>query len=270
MKSALLMLMILLTSPVLAASNEDALIEQLEASGKLDAAVDRAIERYVAKQRAKHDADEKAQQDAQNASAKKVRPLDKSDRIHGAEQAKFSIIVWSDPECPYCKRFAGIPQQVADESDGVANASVRLLPLPFHGPVAIEAALTAICVADQAGAAAYYRFFDSYLNATEGNGKGIPNGKGAKSRKSVTDKLIREAGATDAKRMADCIKSDVALKKLQLESEEAGEIGVNGTPTIILRNNETGDVELVGGAVPAELLIEKVRALAGKTKTQTN
>jgi protein-disulfide isomerase len=263
MKYVLVLLMgVFASSCAAAATNDDALIERLEASGKLDAAVDRAIERRIARERTRREAAEKAELDAQKEVAKKVRTLDQRDRIYGAQNAKISIIVWSDPECPYCKQFAGTPQKAVDSSDGLANSAVRLLPLPFHGKLAIQVSATALCVADQTGAAGYYRFFDGYLAATQGNGKGLPDGKGDKSPQAVMASLIRQSGVTDTKKLKSCQESSDAMKRVRFEYDEAGEVGVQGTPTTILRNNESGAVELVAGAVSEESLLEKVRSLA--------
>lgn len=251
---------------IAAGNNDDELIERLESSGKLDAAVDRAIERKMESMRVRREAEAKAAQDARKQAAKKVRPLDRRDRIYGAENARISLIVWSDPECPYCKRFAGKPQKVIDQSEGLANTAIRLLPLSNHGPRAIQASIDALCVADQAGAKGYYTYFDGYLAATQGNGKGIPDGKGGQSAQVVMARLLKRAGATDTKKLKSCQRSEETMSRLRFEYDEAGMVGVEGTPAIILLNNETGEVDIVAGAAPVEMLLESARNLAGVGK----
>jgi hypothetical protein len=51
-----------------------------------------------------------------------------------------------------------------------------MLPLPFHGAAAVLGGMAALCVADQGGSAAYYRFLGDYFAQTGGNGAACPAG----------------------------------------------------------------------------------------------
>lgn len=267
MKKSLIALMLgsLFIGPAYAMTPEDALLEKLEASGKLDAALERAIARRVAKEKAQRENEAKAEQDAKHEAAKKIRPLGKTDRIYGPENARISLIVMSDPECPYCQRLAGIPEQAADQSQGKANVALRLFPLDFHGQAAINASLTALCVADQAGAKGYYTFFNGYLAATQGNGKGIPNGKGKKSAAEVTHQLLKRAGVMDFNKLKACQQSEDTVKRLEAEFNDAVEAGTTGTPYMVLRNNENGAVKIVAGVAPVEVLLQEIAQLSGES-----
>lgn len=266
MKKSLIALVLgsLIAAPVWALSQEDVLIEKLETSGKLDAALERALERRAAKEKQKREDEAKAQEAAQRDAAKKVRPLGKTDRIYGAENAKISIIVMSDPECPYCQRLAGIPEKAVDQSEGLANAAIRLFPLDFHGQIAVDASLLALCVADQAGTRGYYAFYNGYLKTTQGNGQGLPRSKGQPA-KAAMEKLLKTAGATDLKKLQTCQRADATMKRLEAEFADSVEAGATGTPYMILRNNETGAVKIMAGAAPVEALLAEIKTLAGKT-----
>lgn len=267
MKKHLIALMLgsLFIGSTCAATPEDALLEKLEASGKLDAALDRAIERRIAKEKAQRENEAKAEQNAKSEAARKIRPLGKTDRIYGPEHAQVSIVVMSDPECPYCQRLAGIPEKAADQSQGLANVALRLFPLDFHGQAAINASLTALCVSDQAGAKGYYTFFNGYLAATQGNGNGIPNGKGKKSTQEITNQLLKRAGVTDFSKLKVCQQSKDTVKRLEAEFNDAVEAGTTGTPYMVLRNNESGAVKIVAGVAPVEVLVKEVAQLSGKS-----
>jgi protein-disulfide isomerase len=252
----------LIVSPTYATSSEDVLLERLEASGKLDAAIDRAIERRIAREKQQHEVEAKTQETARQEAAKKIQPLGTTDRIYGPEHAKVSIIVMSDPECPYCQRFAGTPEKAVDQSNGLANAAVRLFPLDFHGQPAVDASVTALCVADQAGAKGYYAFFNGYLTATQGNGRGIPDAKG-KPAKAVMDKLLKSAGVPDIAKLKTCQQDKTTMKRLEAEFNTSVEAGATGTPYVVLRNNENGAVKILPGAIPVEMLLDEVRTLGG-------
>ncbi|MFD2782488.1 DsbA family protein [Novosphingobium pokkalii] len=71
------------------------------------------------------------------------------DRVSGPAQAPISVVVWSDPECPYCKQFSGVPDAAIARAKGKANLAIRMLPLPFHGAAAVLGGMAALCVADQ-------------------------------------------------------------------------------------------------------------------------
>ncbi|WP_081908720.1 thioredoxin domain-containing protein [Ferriphaselus sp. R-1] len=268
MKRSLMALMLgsLIVTPAYATSPEDALLERLEASGKLDAAIDRALERRIAREKKQREDRAHADQAAELEAARKIQPLGKNDRIHGPENARISIIVMSDPECPYCQRLAGIPEQAVDQSKGLANVGIRLFPLDFHGQKAVDAALTALCVADQAGAPGYYKFFNGYLAATQGNGQGIPDRKG-KPAKAVLDKLLKTAGVQDLAKLHACQQDKQTLKRLEAEFNTTVEAGATGTPYLVLRNNENGEVKVLAGVTPLEMLLDEINKLAGPTTT---
>jgi len=251
--------------PALALTPEDALLEKLESSGKLDAALDRAIERRIAREKQQREDEAKAQEAARQEAAQKIHPLGTTDRTYGPEHAKVSIIVMSDPECPYCQRFAGAPEKAVDQSGGLANAAIRLFPLDFHGQPAIDASIAALCVADQAGAKGYYAFFNGYLAATQGNGRGIPDSK-AKPAKAVMDKLLKSSGVQDMAKLKTCQQDPATMKRLEAEFNASAEAGATGTPYVVLRNNDNGAVKILPGAVPVEMLVDEVRKLAADAK----
>jgi hypothetical protein len=135
-----------------------------------------------------------------------IGPLLKQDRVLGPAQAEISIVVWSDPECPYCKQFSGVPDAaVARANSGGtarANFALRLLPLPFHGAAAVVGALGALCVAEQAGPDGYYKFLGDYFARTGANGRGLP--PAAAAPKTTAPKTTADArlSATLPSRMA--------------------------------------------------------------------
>lgn len=189
-----------------------------------------------------------AQQADEGASwrvATHVAPIGATDRVHGAAAAQISVIVWLDPECPYCKLLGAMPEQVVDQSGGKVNLAVRLYPLPFHGPNATLASLSALCVADQAGAAGFYRFLDGWLAATGGNGRGLPT---AGSGDPVAD-LAASAGARDLAALAACTTAPQTGTRLKAEMTAGETARVGGTPSIAVRNNATGETIMVDGAI---------------------
>jgi protein-disulfide isomerase len=181
------------------------------------------------------------------SEAPNVPPIDKQDRVYGKAEARFSLIVWLDPECPYCKVLGAQPQHVVDSSNGRINLAVRLYPLPFHGPNAMLAASTALCVADQAGVMGYYHFLDEWMARTGSNGRGLRGGSGGSDDPVAS--LAAASGAHNRDALAGCTTSSKTSQRLAAEMHSADLAGIEGTPAIALRDNRVGHTVMVAGAV---------------------
>ncbi len=174
-----------------------------------------------------------------------VNPIGIGDRIHGPANPAISVIVWLDPECPYCKVLGKTPEHVVDASGGRANLAVRLYPLPSHGQTAMLASLSALCVGDLAGDAAYYRFLGDWLAMTGGNGQGIP----AAASGDPVAALAAASGARDSNALAACTAAPATAERLGEEMRAAQRAQLSGTPAIAVRNNASGKTIMVAGAI---------------------
>jgi len=188
-----------------------------------------------------------------------VIPVGKFDRLYGKPGARFSLIIWLDPECPYCKTLGAQPQHVVDASGGRVNLAVRLYPLPAHGPNAVLAASTALCVADQAGVIGYYRFLDEWMARTGSNGLGIAaNAKGSDDPVAA---LAAEAGARNRDALAGCTTSSKTSQRLAAEMHSADLAEIEGTPAIALRDNRIGHTIMIAGAIDEADMRDAIRLL---------
>ncbi len=228
-------------------SDIENLIKRMEESGALDAAIDRGIERHI---RREVEARQKQQEDLKRRQAEAVRyarPVDiNRDRVFGNLQAEVSVIVYTDLECPFCKRFAGVPEQAIAKFDGKANVVFRHYPLDFHGENAKRGAYYAECVGRQAGSKAFFVFANEWFKLTASNGKGLERG----------DAQIREialsAGAKDVAALSACVKDPAVAQLVQDDMADGTRGGITGTPGVIVRNNRTGFGLSITGAVPAQ------------------
>jgi len=190
--------------------------------------------------------------------APNVPPIDKQDRVYGKTDARFSLIVWLDPECPYCKVLGAQPQHVVDGSNGRVNLAVRLYPLPFHGPNAMLAASTALCVADQAGVTGYYHFLDEWMERTASNGRGIPAIAGSDD---PVASLAAASGARNRDLLAGCTTSSKTSQRLAAEMHSADLAQIQGTPAVALRDNRFGHTIMIAGAVSDDDMRDAVKLL---------
>lgn len=175
-------------------------------------------------------------------------PGDKS--IYGNVEARFTLLEFSDTECPYCKRFHDTPKQIVDSSKGNVNWQWKHLPLGFHNPVAKQQAIAAECIREQKGNKAFWVFLDDVFNQTQLNGRGVSNLAG----------LIEDIGA-DPKEAQECIQSGRYSEKVEADILQATNNGITGTPATVVVDNYTGRTQLMGGAQPAEAIMSMVRKM---------
>jgi protein-disulfide isomerase len=181
------------------------------------------------------------------------------DRVAGPAQAPVSVVVWSDPECPYCKQFSGVPDSAIAHAQGKANLAIRLLPLPFHGAAAVLGGMAAMCVADQGGSGAYYRFLADYFARTNGGGRGLVGGRAA------VVALAKQDGAADGAKLDACLRSDDTLGRISAEGDAAERATVQGTPAVAVRNNTSGETIMVDGAIDEATLSDAISLMAERT-----
>lgn len=190
-----------------------------------------------------------------------VAPVGSTDRLYGPADAEITLVVWLDPECPYCKRFGRTGEQLVDGAGGRVNLVVRLMPLPFHGAAAVTASTAALCVADQAGAPGFYRFLDAYLDRTRTNGKGLAPAAG---RGDPVLALAADAGATDDAALRTCQRSAGTLRRVLVESESAAAAGVGGTPSVAILDNRSRDGLAADGAIPGDSIMSATNWLVAR------
>jgi len=80
--------------------------------------------------------------------------------IYGNPEAKTFLIVFSDLECPFCKRFHPTVKSIVDSSNGKIALVHKHFPLSFHQN-AIPLALSAECVSAQAGSSGFFKFVEA-------------------------------------------------------------------------------------------------------------
>lgn len=185
-----------------------------------------------------------------------LTPIREDDHIRGDVNAKFTLIEYSDYECPYCQSFHPTAQRFVDEYSDV-NWVYRNFPLKSIHPNANNAAMAAECIAQSNGGEAFWTFTDAiYDNLSP---KINASFTGLEREANITvDTLIGLAGdlGFDANSLSSCIEA-AETNDLVAEDISSGiDAGVNGTPGNFLYNNETGDFIPLSGAVPFEQLVD--------------
>lgn len=161
--------------------------------------------------------------------------------VYGNLKAEFTLVEFSDLECPFCKRFHDTPKRLADSSGGRLNWEWQHYPLQFHDPAAHVAATTAECVNELVGNKAFWAFTGEYFNHTQLNGQGPED---------IT--RIAESVGVSPSALKTCVDSGKYAEKIQKQIAKGTSLGVTGTPATVVVDNKTGNRLLVKGAVPAQ------------------
>ncbi|CAN5600461.1 hypothetical protein BH24CHL9_BH24CHL9_09630 [soil metagenome] len=168
-------------------------------------------------------------------------------RSLGVTEAPVTVELFSDPQCPACAIFASRiePLLVAGPvRDGTVRLTYR--DLAFLGPESLDAAV-AMRVADDLDG----RFWD-YHDLVYANQHG--EGRGAFSRDRLAD--MAEAAGLERAAFLAALDDPKYLEAVRAESAEAGALGVNSTPTLIVNG------EVIAGVPAWEDLRARIYAAA--------
>lgn len=241
MKKLLLVAAVVLAPLALADNHVDALVEQklneYFASEQFEQVIDQAIERYAQRQQA---AQRQAQEQAVRERTQYLAPVSDDDYIRGNPDARFTLLEYSDFECPFCKRFHDTAKQLLERNDDV-NWVYRHFPLDFHNPLAQKQAEAAECVGQIAGSDAYWAYADAVFARTSSNGDGMP----------IADlaPIAGELGLDEAQVQA-CMDSGEMRERVLSQYQNGQQAGVSGTPGNFLIDHKTGRVVPMNGAQP--------------------
>lgn len=172
-------------------------------------------------------------------------PINPDDHIRGPQDAKVTLVEYSDLECPFCKRFHPDMQQLMQEFSGKVRWVYRHFPLSFHQNAQKEAEATE-CANKLGGNEVFWAYMDKIFERTTSNGTGF----------ALADlpKLASELGLNEGKFRA-CLDSGEFTAHVQQDLQEGTALGVSGTPATFVNGQP------VEGAVPYAQLKQVVESL---------
>lgn len=189
-----------------------------------------AFQRYATKlqkeEQEKQAAAEKSDFETQFKNPIKVDPG--KSPVKGNSSAKYTIVEFSDFQCPYCKRGADTMEQVLKDNANDVKLVFKHLPLPFH-PEARPASKAAIAAGKQG------KFWEMYAKLF-GNQSGLSSG-------------MYESAAKELGLNMDQFRKDAASPEVEAEivadEKLAQSLGINGTPGFIV-----GGIKVSGARPP--------------------
>lgn len=191
-----------------------------------------------------------AQPSATAPSKDEILAFYKTSYVEGPKDAKVTIFEFSDFQCPFCKRFstAGTIDAVLKKYEGKVNKVFAHFPLTNIHPLAQKAAEAAECVGEQGGDTAFYEFGTKIFAEAQPDAATIV-------------KVAGTIKGVDAKKVETCMTEWKYTAKVQAQQAFGAKLGVTGTPGSIVFDHESGEIQKVSGAVPAEAFDGPVAAM---------
>lgn len=151
---------------------------------------------------------------------KDVPPPGKDNPWKGGKDAKVTIQLFSDFECPYCKKVEDTLREVEKAYGTKVKIVWRNMPLPFHqdAPLAAEAAMEAF---DQKGSEGFWKFHDKLFEAQPD----IKRGK--------LEAIAQEIGLDMAK-FKQALDTNKHKAIIEADNQTGNKSGISGTPAAVV------------------------------------
>ena len=165
---------------------------------------------------------------------------------YGTVDARFTIVMFADLECPYCQTYSPVLRTWIDEHPDV-NLQWHHLPLPMLVPVATQQARLAECVGETHGHAAFWQTVVWLYQHTRSDGRGLPPGTDYPGQ----DQAVQA-----------CLASERPDAIISAQANEARHAGVSATPTLHLIDHDSGLSLTLPGPAEGDALLSALDLLA--------
>ena len=163
----------------------------------------------------------------------------------GNPEGRFTLTLYADLECPYCRTYLPVLRRWVDEHPEV-TLQWHHLPLAAHEPEASNEARLVECVAEAGGHAAFWQAVEWVYAHTRSGGQGLPAS-------------LRYPDSTPA--MEQCRESERHDAVIRAQAAAAAKIGVTATPSLRLQDRETNKTILLQGPVEGDALLSAMDML---------
>lgn len=155
---------------------------------------------------------------------KEIAGPDAQTPIKGNKGAKVTITIFSDFQCPFCKRVEPTLAELEKEYGDKIRFVWRHMPLPFHAdaPLASQAAQEAFA---QKGNAGFWKMHDKLFEA-QGTGEDAIKRPGL-------EKAAQEIGLNMDKFKA-ALDANTHKAKVEADTKIGNDAGINGTPAFVI------------------------------------
>lgn len=155
----------------------------------------------------------------------------------GKADAKVTIVEFSDFQCPFCQKGAGVMEEVKKKYGNKVKIAFKNYPLPFHNN-AKTAANAGLCANEQ-GVNFFWKMHDQmFANQGSLTAEGLVG-------------MAKKIGLKEAD-FKTCLESNKFAVKVESDIKEGQDVGVKSTPTFFVNG------KMISGAVPLEQFSEVI------------
>ena len=217
-------------------------VTQLLNSGALDAELEKrlmVVFRAMAKKRSDEQASlkNKTQVDQAKAVIKNIPFNYATDHITGLDNAKFSIIEYADYGCPFCSEFHNTMKTFTEQKPEI-NWVYRHYPIRGASSPSSNLAFASECVSEIGGNDLFWK----YNHAVYADPAAMADSNSFINNFALANNLNVDDINT-------CKKSVTTVQKVMNSGKTAQKGQLSGTPGVIVRNNSTGKLVVLPGAV---------------------
>jgi protein-disulfide isomerase len=155
----------------------------------------------------------------------------------GSDDAKVTLVEFSDFQCPFCGRFFPTLKQIEQKYGDSVRVVYRQYPIPSLHPNAFKAAEASLCANDQG------KFWDMHdVMFQEQNALTV----------SELKQKARRIGL-DGRKFDDCMDTGRHTEQVQNDMRAGSRVGVTGTPALFVNG-----IPIDGGAVPLATVVQAI------------
>ncbi len=171
-----------------------------------------------------------------------LKPITESDHVLGNPDAAVTLVLYSDLECFFCKRFHDTMKQLMNDygKTGKLKWVYRHLPLDIH-PKSKNEAVAAECAGELGGNEKFWQYLDRVFEITPSN-----NGLDPLELPKIAEYI-----GLDKTKFNQCLASGKFDQLIQNQARNGIESGAQGTPYGIIMG-PNGKRTAIPGALPYE------------------
>lgn len=172
-----------------------------------------------------------------NAAAADPTPsgtIDSKDVRNVTGKGDFTLLEFSDLDCPFCKQFHPTVEQILKDYDGKVKVAFMHFPLSIH-PGAQGAAEAAECAAEQGK---FWEFVNDHFTAQSTNMTADQHADAAEKLGMNKDKFKK------------CLADGTGKSRITSDAAMAQKFGAQGTPYSLILDKKGNIVGSINGALP--------------------
>ncbi|HTV05668.1 MAG TPA: thioredoxin domain-containing protein [Acidobacteriaceae bacterium] len=162
----------------------------------------------------------------------------------GAADKKFELVEFADFECPHCKEAQPVIQRLLTDFPQ-AHFVFENFPLVSIHTEAFKAAAYSVCVAQQAGDAAFFKFADAVFTNQQ------------QLTPDTSDAALGDAATKvglNADKVGACSYTQAAKDAVNASMQLGKDLNVDETPTLFINGRQIPVGEVASGQLPYEAL----------------